>query len=88
MQEMSQAVLEYEKEASFEFLFELATNRARNYLKYEACRGMASLDEAREVSDKRAEKVASLNAFIDELLQRGVPMEWIDEVIGYRLEVA
>lgn len=86
-QEMSLAVLEYDKPANFEFLFELATNRAKMFLRYEARRGMLSLSQAREASDKLAEKVASLNAFIDELIQRGVPAEWIEEVIGKRLDV-
>ncbi len=88
VQEMSLAVLEYDKPASVEFLFELATNRAKNYIKYEACRGTLSLVEAQEVSDKRAEQRASLEEYIRNLLRDGVPQYWIDEVIGYRLEVA
>jgi len=82
VQEMSLAVLEFNQPASFEFLFELATNRAKNFIKYEATRGMVSLSQVRHVSDKVVEKMASLNVFIDELLQRGVPAEWIEEVIG------
>jgi hypothetical protein len=86
VQEMSLAVLEFERPASFEFLFELASNRAKNYVKYEALRGKMSLSQARQVSDAAAEKIASLNAFIDELIGRGVPVEWIEEVLGTRLE--
>jgi excisionase family DNA binding protein len=85
VQEMSLAVLEFNSPASFEFLFELANNRAKNYIKYEACRGRMALSEARHVSDSYAEKVVSLNTFIDELLRRGVPAEWIEEVIGREL---
>jgi hypothetical protein len=85
VQEMSLAVLEYDQPASFEFLFELASNRAIDYLRYEASRGMVSLGYARHVSDAFAEKMKSLNAFIDELLQRGVPMEWIEEMIGRKM---
>jgi hypothetical protein len=88
VQEMSLAVLEFDKPASFEFLFELASNRAKMYLRYEAARGMLRLSEAQEASDKSAEQVSSLNAFIGELLQRGVPREWIEEVVGARLEAA
>jgi excisionase family DNA binding protein len=88
VQEMSLAVLEFDKPASSEFLFELACNRAKNYLKYEAARGMLPLSEAREASDNCAERMSSLHAFIGELLQRGVPREWIEEVLGARLEAA
>jgi hypothetical protein len=88
VQEMSLAVLEFDKPASSEFLFELACNRAKNYLKYEAARGMLRLSEAREESDQCAERMSSLNAFIGELLQRGVPREWIEEALGARLEAA
>jgi hypothetical protein len=88
VQEMSLAVLEYEEDASPEFLFELATNRAKNYLKYEAARGMLALSEAQHVNDLTAARITSLNNFIEELLQRGVPVEWIEEVLGQRLDVA
>lgn len=87
VQEMSLAVLEYERPASFEFLFELAGNRAIDYLRYEAWHGKLSLSLARHASDSFAEKITSLNLFIDELLQRGVPAAWIEEVIGGRLEM-
>ena len=88
IQEMSLAVLEYDKPASFEFLFELATNRAKMYLRYEARRCKLSLEQVREPSDKAAERRASLNAFIEELEQRGVPRKWIEEVIDWRLSAA
>ena len=88
VQEMSLAVLECDQAADFNFLFERATSRAKDYLKYESRRGMLSLDEVQEASDKRAEQRAGLNEYIHELLERGVPQYWIDEVIGYRLEVA
>ena len=85
-QEMSLAALEYGEKASFEFLFEIATNRAKMYLRYETVRGMLPLDEARDIADKAAEKTASLYDFIGELLERGVLKEWIEEVLGWRLE--
>ena len=88
VQEMSLAVLDFTTPASFEFLFELAGNRAKNYIKYEVCRGRLALSEARHVTDSHAEKLVSLNVFIEELMQRGVPAEWIEEVIGKRLEAA
>ena len=88
VQEMSLAVLEYGKPASFEYLYELANNRAIDYLRYEAARGMISLSQARQASDGLAEKIASLNAYIDELMGRGVPAEWIEEVLSERLDVA
>jgi excisionase family DNA binding protein len=88
VQEMSLAVLEFDQPASSEFLFELASNRAKNYLRYEAARGMLRLSEAREESDRGAEQVSRLNAFIGELLERGVPREWIEEALGARLEAA
>ena len=88
MQEMSLAVLDYGKPATFEFLFELAGNRAIDYLRYEAARGTMSLSQARHASDSFAEKTNSLNVFIDGLMRRGVPAEWIEEVIGGRLNVA
>lgn len=88
MQEMSLAVLQYDKPASFEFLFELAVNRAKNYLKYEACRGRHSISDMQQASDSFAEKIESFNTFIDELLQRGIPVEWIEEVLGERLDIA
>ena len=88
VQEMSLAVLEYDNPADFEFLLELAFNRAIDYIRYEASRGMLTLNKARQTSDKRAEQIASLQTFIDELRQRGVPAEWIEEVIGWRLNVA
>ena len=88
VQEMSLAVLEYDKPAKFEFLFELANNRAKNYIEYEAQRGMKSLSAVRQASDAAAERIANLNAFIDELMGRGVPVEWIEEVLGERLDVA
>lgn len=85
MQEMSLAVLEYDTPASSEFLLELATNRAKNYIKYEAARGMLSLHQARHATDGYAEKMKSLNAFIESLMDRGVPVAWIEEVIGERM---
>jgi len=88
VQEMSLAVLMYDKPASFAFLFELAQNRAIDYLRYEAARGTMSLSEARHSSDGLAEKMASLNEFIERLLRRGVPQEWIDEVLGGRMAAA
>ena len=88
VQEMALAVLQYDKEASPELLFVLAENRAMDYIRYEAARGMLSLEQAQHVSDQSAEKIASLNQFIDELKQRGVPHEWIEEVIGWRLAAA
>ena len=81
-------ILEYEKPADFEFLFGRASSRAIDYLKYEATCGMLSLEEAGYASKNNAEKAASLNAFIEELEQRGVPREWIDEVIDWRLSAA
>jgi excisionase family DNA binding protein len=88
VQEMALAVLEYHKPASFDFLFNLASDRAVDYCRYEAARGMLPLSDAYEVSDRRAEQRAGLETYIYELQQRGVPQNWIDEVIGYRLEVA
>jgi hypothetical protein len=49
---------------------------------------MLRLSEAREASDRCAEQMSSLHAFIGELLERGVPREWIEEVLGARLEAA
>ena len=88
VQEMSLAVLEFDKPASCEFLLELAGNRAKMYLRYEAQRGKMSLGQAREVVDVEAARIANLNALIDRLLERGVPVTWIEEVIGEKLEVA
>jgi len=88
VQEMSLAVLEYAKPARFEFLFELAVNRAIDYLRYEELRGTMSLDEARHVTDATTEKISSLNAFIDALTRGGVPAEWIDEVLEWWLRAA
>ncbi|HYG75536.1 MAG TPA: helix-turn-helix domain-containing protein [Planctomycetota bacterium] len=87
-QEMSLALLEYGQPASFDFLFELAANRAKMYIRYEIARGMLPLSAARHASDKFAEKMESLQAFIDSLKLRGVPREWIEEVIGPRQDVA
>ena len=88
VQEMCLAVLEYDKQASPAFLFTLASNHAMDYLRYEACRGWKSLDEAREYSDKLAEQTAGLESYIDTLLQGGMPKVWIEEVLGYRLDAA
>jgi len=88
VQEMSLAVLEYDKPASFEYLFELASNRAKDYLKYEERRGMQSLSEARQVNDSVMEKMAGLKTLIERLTRRGVPAEWIEELLGEEQEVA
>jgi DNA-directed RNA polymerase specialized sigma24 family protein len=88
VQEMSLATLEYNEPADFEFLFELAGNRAIDYLRYEAARGMLPLSAAREANDRGAEQMSSLHAFIGGLLQRGVPREWIEEALGARLAAA
>ena len=88
VQEMSLAVLDHKRPATFEFLFELAGNRAIDYLRYEAARGTMTLSQARLASDSFAEKTSGLNAFIEELMQRGVPAKWIEEVIDGRLDVA
>jgi hypothetical protein len=88
VQEMSLAVLEYEKPANFEYLFELAKNRAIDFLRYEGRRGMISLREARQESDTFATKMNSLQNLIQKLTYRGVPLEWIEEVLGERLDVA
>ncbi|HYG78554.1 MAG TPA: hypothetical protein VEK08_26380 [Planctomycetota bacterium] len=88
IQEMSHAVLEYDQPASFEFLYELATNRAIDYLKYEAARGMLPLSAARYMSSTISERMESVQAFIDELLERGVPAEWIEEVLGREVDAA
>jgi len=88
VQEMSLAVLEYEKAASFEYLFELATNRAKDFLRYEERRGMMPLSEARQVNDSFMEKMASLKMLIEKLTRRGVPAEWIEELLGEEQDVA
>jgi hypothetical protein len=88
VQEMSLAALEYDKPADFDFLFELATNRAKNYLKHEASRGMLSLDAALYSRDRHAEETASLERLIEDLMESGVPREWIEEALGTRLEAA
>jgi hypothetical protein len=81
VQEMSLAALEYDKPADFDFLFELATNRAKNYLKYEASRGMLPLDAARYSRDPHAEETASLERLIENLMESGVPAAWIEEAL-------
>jgi hypothetical protein len=81
---MSLAVLEYEKPANCEYLLTLAENRAKDFLKYEALRGMLSLTEAREESDSIEAKMVSLRNLIEALIKRGVPEEWIIEVLGER----
>ncbi len=88
VQEMSLAVLEYNKSAKFELLYAIASNRAVDYLRYEAARGELSLSQAQEPGDKRTEQTARLNASIENLIQSGVRKEWIEEVLGYRLEAA
>ncbi|HYG77090.1 MAG TPA: hypothetical protein VEK08_18945 [Planctomycetota bacterium] len=88
IQEMSLAVLEYDQPASFEFLFELATNRAKMYIRYEVARGMLPLSAARYMSSSLAERMESVQAFIDQLIERGVPVEWIEEVLGRELDAA
>ncbi|HYG78582.1 MAG TPA: hypothetical protein VEK08_26520 [Planctomycetota bacterium] len=88
IQEMSLAILEYDQPASFEFLFELATNHAKMYIRYEIARNMLRLGAARYARDRFAERMESLQALIDELIERGVPTEWIEEVLGERLDVA
>jgi hypothetical protein len=50
--------------------------------------GQGASSEAREESDQCAERMSSLHAFIGELLERGVPREWIEEALGARLEAA
>ena len=82
VQEMSLAVLEHKKPASCEYLLQLAENRAKNYLIYEASRGMLPLCEAREESDSLEAKMESLRHLIESLIKRGVPAEWIEEVLG------
>jgi DNA-directed RNA polymerase specialized sigma24 family protein len=84
VQEMSLAVLAYDKPANCEYLLQIAENRAIDYLRYEALRGMLSLDEAREMSDSVEQKMESLRNLIEALIERGVPREWIDEVLGRR----
>jgi hypothetical protein len=84
VQEMSLAVLEYGKPANCEYLLQLAANRAIDYLRYEETRGMMPLNEARGLSDSFEEKMESLRNLIDSLITRGVPEEWIDEVLGER----
>jgi hypothetical protein len=49
---------------------------------------MLRLSKARQASDKFAEQMSSLHAFIGKLLERGVPREWIEEALGARLEAA
>jgi len=88
VQEMSLAVLEYEKVASFEYLFELARNRAIDFLRYEERRGMMPLSEARWINDSFMEKMASLKLLIEKLTRRGVPAEWIEELLGEEQDVA
>jgi DNA-directed RNA polymerase specialized sigma24 family protein len=84
VQEMSLAALEYDKPADFDFLFELATNCAKDYLKHEASRGMLSLDAARYARDRHAEETASLERLIENLMASGVPAAWIEEALGGR----
>jgi predicted DNA-binding transcriptional regulator AlpA len=82
VQEMSLAVLQYGKAANCEYLLTLAENRAKNYLKYEERRGMMSLSEAQQASDGFEAKMANLKSLIETLVTRGVPREWIEEVLG------
>ena len=88
VQEMSVAVLEHDKPANFVFLLELAGNRAIDYLRYEALHGRMSLREAQRRTQTFAEKMANLNALIDQLRERGIPVAWIEEVLGEKLDVA
>src|SRR5205823_5133182 len=81
-QEMCLAVLEYDKAATPEYLFELAANRAIDYLRYEAMRGEMPLSNAREPSDKFAQKTESLDTLIEKLTQDGIPKDWIEEALG------
>lgn len=86
VQEMSLAVLAYDKAANCEYLLQLAENRAIDYLRYEELRGMMALSEAQMESDSFEAKMANLKSLIETLTQRGVPLEWIEEVLGGRLE--
>ena len=47
---------------------------------------MLPLSEARQASDRRAEKIGNLVNLVEMLLERGVQKEWIEEVLGWRLE--
>jgi DNA-directed RNA polymerase specialized sigma24 family protein len=86
VQEMSLAVLQYEKPANCEYLLQLAENRAIDYLRYEERRGMMPLNEAQHESDTFESKMANLRHLIEALTHRGVPQEWIDEILGERLD--
>jgi DNA-directed RNA polymerase specialized sigma24 family protein len=86
VQEMSLAVLQYGKPACCEYLLQLAENRAIDYLRYEERRGMMSLGEAQQQGDTFEAKMATLKGLIETLVTRGVPREWIDEVLGERAE--
>ncbi|HYF51694.1 MAG TPA: hypothetical protein VEJ63_19925 [Planctomycetota bacterium] len=86
VQEMSLAVLQYNKPASFEYLFELAKSRAQNYLRYEMQRGMIGLDELQSRSDTKDAALESFDVFVDSLIAEGIPLEWIEEVLGVKLE--
>ena len=67
----------------------MAFSRATGWLSETASFGILSMDcTARKIQYLLAEEMASLDDFIDSLLQRGVPAEWIEEVLGVRLDVA
>jgi DNA-directed RNA polymerase specialized sigma24 family protein len=82
VQEMSLAVLEHHESESCEYLLKLAENRALNFLRYEAQRGRMSLNEAQQESPAVEAKLENLKSLIETLVTRGVPREWIDEVLG------
>ena len=45
---------------------------------------MMPLNEARGLSDSFEEKMQSLRNLVEALVNRGVPEEWIEEVLGER----
>jgi hypothetical protein len=81
VQEMSLAVLLHNEPESCEYLLQLAENRAKNFLRYEAQRGRMSLNEAQQECPAVEAKLENLKNLIETLVQRGVPREWIDEVL-------
>jgi excisionase family DNA binding protein len=86
VQEMSLAVLEHGQPASRKFFLKRALWRAKDYIEYEKERGMISLEEIHDRPDQLAAQRASFENTMRGLLKRGIPPEWLEELVGYKLE--
>jgi len=81
VQEMSLAVLQAPNAGSRGYFLQRAWWRALNYVEYERVRGMTGLEEIEQRKERRDGVWLAFEEKMREIVERGIPYEWIEEIL-------